>query len=243
MTTETFTNGPRIAVQTHPGQGGIAVGELLVHEERQAPVMIALLRETQRNVRAMETGDMRAGRVVTANIIELCSAGHMPKQTRKASALCGFRSEAGATRFLKVANAALQGCTAVIVPARRPTDPPKSIPDAKTYKSWPDAVAAEGITACYKAAQIALKDATAVPTRREAFGKAVYSRLTALHQLRALGASDPIAALLNDRLMSQMDCEAFYTGPGPDDPMERGTTWDDVMAELLGADDPDADNV
>ena len=240
--TETF-NGPRMAVQHHQGQGGAEVGELLVREERQAPVMIALLRETQRNVRAMETGDMRAGRVVTANIIELCSAGHMPKQTRKASALCGFRSEAGATRFLKVAAAALAGVTAVIVPLRRPTDPPKSIPDAKTYKSWPDAVAAEGITACYKAAQTALKDATAVPTRREAFGKAVYSRIVALHRLRALGASDPVATMLDGRLMSQMDCEAFYTGPDGDALMVRGTSWDDVMAELLGADASDTDNV
>ena len=40
--------------------------------------------------------------------------------------------------------------------------------------------------------------------------------------------------------MSQKDCEAFYTGP--DGLMERGSTWDDVLAEMIGADDETPDD-
>lgn len=242
MSTETFTNGPRLAVQHHQGQGDTEVGDLLAHEERidndRRPGGPQMLKDTRDAVRAWERGDTANATAAMGGIIALYAAGRLPKKSRAVSALLGFRSENGAVRPLKVAQAAMAGVPPVITPARRPTDPPKSIPDPVRYKSWPAAVAAQGITACYAAAKAALSDVKELPTRREAFAKAVYSRIAGLRQLTQVGdVPTVLSALLGGRLMSQKDIEAFYLGPDGDLPMERGTTWDDVAAEMLAADD------
>ena len=240
MATETFTNGPRMAQQTHPGQGGAAVGDLLVHEERQEPVSAGLIVTTRKAVRAWERGDSRNASTAIQGVIALYAAGALPKSARKGGALLGFRSETGAIRPLKVAEAAMRGVTPLVTPLRKPTDAPKSIPTAIRYGTWPDAVAAEGITACYNAARAALTEAKELPTRREAFGKAVYGRVDGLRRLMPVGdVALVMRALLDGTLMSATDIEAFYSGPDGDAPMERGVSWDDVVAEAVAESDDD----
>ena len=241
MTTETF-NGPRLSQQTHPGQGGALVGDLLNREERTAPVASDRIRQTNKAVRAWERGESRMAATAMGGIIELHAMGSLPKSVRKASALLGFRSEAGAARPLKIAQAAMQGVTPLITPLRRPTDAPKSIPAAIRYRGWAEAVAAQGVTACYNAAKAALTDGKALDTRREAFGKALSSRINVLFRLRSVGDVNlALDALIRGRTLSDMDCQALYTGPNPDAPMERGQTWDDILAEQL-ADEVDLDD-
>ena len=223
-------NGP--TQQTHHAHGGALVGDLLNHEDRTADAKVEAFRETRDLVRRMERGDALAASSVTLNIIRLDAGGMLPKGTRAVAKALGFRADNGAVRFIKVAKAANAGCLPIIVPLKvnGETPPPRR------YRDWPEAVGAQGITACYNAAREALSESSALPTHRSAFGKAVHSRVAFLRHLMPFGdVKMVLASLLDGRQYSEEDVAGLYTGPNPDLPMERGESWDDVLADMVAS--------